>query len=92
MKLTGSYKINVKKEVVWKALNDPNVLKECIPGCKSFDKESDNIFNATATNQIGPMNATFQEQLHYQIFKKTRVILFRGKVNPQLDLQMETLT
>ena len=59
MKLTGSYKMNVKKEVVWKALNDSNILKQCIPGCESFDKESKNVFNATATNQIGPMNATF---------------------------------
>ena len=59
MKLTGSYEMNVKKEVVWKALNDPNILKQCIPGCESFDKTSGNIFNATATNQIGPMNATF---------------------------------
>ena len=59
MKLTGSYKMKVKKEVVWKALNDSNILKQCIPGCESFDKESKNVFNATATNQIGPMNATF---------------------------------
>ena len=59
MKLTGSYKMNVKKEVVWKALNDSNILKQCIPGCESFDNESKNVFNATATNQIGPMNATF---------------------------------
>ena len=59
MKLTGSYKMNVKKEIVWKALNDSNILKQCIPGCESFDNESKNVFNATATNQIGPMNATF---------------------------------
>jgi len=59
MKLTGSYKMNVKKEIVWKALNDSNILKQCIPGCESFDKESENVFNAIATNQIGPMNATF---------------------------------
>ena len=59
MKLTGSYKLNVKKEHVWKALNNPNILKQCIPGCESFDKESSAIFNVTATNQIGPMNATF---------------------------------
>ena len=59
MKLTGSYEMNVKKEAVWKALNDPNILKRCIPGCESFDIKSGNIFNATATNQIGPMNATF---------------------------------
>ena len=59
MKLTGSYKLNVKKEIVWKALNNPDILKQCIPGCESFEKESDTIFNATVTNQIGPMNATF---------------------------------
>ena len=59
MKLAGSYEMNVKKEAVWKALNDPNILKQCIPGCESFDKKNGNIFNATATNQIGPMNATF---------------------------------
>ena len=59
MKLTGSYKLNVKKEHVWKALNNPNILKQCIPGCESFDKESSTVFNVTATNQIGPMNATF---------------------------------
>ena len=59
MKLAGSYKLNVKKEVVWKALNDPNILKRCIPGCETFAKDSSNTFNTTATNQIGPMNATF---------------------------------
>ena len=59
MKLTGSYILNVKKEHAWKALNNPNILKQCIPGCESFDKESSTVFNATATNQIGPMNATF---------------------------------
>jgi len=59
MKLDGSYKLNVKKEIVWKALNNPNILKQCIPGCEKFEKETETIFNATATNQIGPMNATF---------------------------------
>ena len=59
MKLTGSYKLNVKKEIVWQALNNPDILKKCIPGCESFEKKSNTIFNATATNQIGPMNATF---------------------------------
>ena len=59
MKLTGSYKLNVKKEVVWQALNNADILKQSIPGCESFEKVSDNIFNAMATNQIGPMNATF---------------------------------
>ena len=59
MKLNGSYELKVKKEVVWKALNNPEILKKCIPGCESFSKENDNTFNITATNQIGPMNSTF---------------------------------
>ena len=59
MKLTGSYKLNVKKEIVWQSLNDPNILKQCIPGCESFEKERDTTFIVIATNQIGPMNATF---------------------------------
>ena len=63
MKLAGSYTLNVKKEVVWKALNDPQILKKCIPGCEVFEKESNTVFNASATNQIGPMNATFSGRL-----------------------------
>tara|TARA_Y100000590_G_scaffold410929_1_gene504426 strand:- start:646 stop:1227 length:582 start_codon:yes stop_codon:yes gene_type:complete len=59
MKLSGSYELNVEKKVVWQALNDPKVLKQCIPGCDSFNKENDNEFNVIATNKIGPMNATF---------------------------------
>ena len=59
MKLSGSYKLQLKKEIVWKCLNNPEILKQCIPGCTSFNKENDKHFNVTATNQIGPMNATF---------------------------------
>ena len=59
MKLAGSYKLKVKKEIVWNALNDPEILKKCIPGCDSFERQNNNTFNASATNQIGPMNATF---------------------------------
>ena len=58
MELTGSYYLKVKKEVVWKALNNPEILKQCIPGCESFEKESSTTFNAVATNQIGPVSYT----------------------------------
>ena len=72
MKLAGSYKLNVKKEVVWKALNDPEILKKCIPGCDVFEKESNTVFNATATNQIGPMNATFSGKLSLSNIQENR--------------------
>ena len=59
MKLTGSYKINLEKQKVWDALNDPEILKQAIPGCEEFNKKSDTEFSAKATNKIGPFNATF---------------------------------
>jgi hypothetical protein len=59
MKLTGSYEIKLDKNSVWKALNDPEILKKSIPGCEEFKKNSDTNFTVTATNKIGPFNATF---------------------------------
>ena len=59
MKLSGSYQINLTKEKVWEALNDPEILKKSIPGCEEFVKNSDTEFTATATNKIGPFNASF---------------------------------
>jgi len=79
MKLTGSYKLNVKKEIVWQALNDPDILKQCIPGCESFEKKSNTIFNTTATNQIGPMNATFSGKVTLSNIKKNQSYTLSGE-------------
>ena len=59
MKLTGSYNIPANKQTVWEALNNSEILKQCIPGCDEFIKNSDTSFTATATNKIGPFNASF---------------------------------
>ena len=59
MKLSGSYQINLEKQKVWEALNDPEILKQAIPGCEDFIKNSDTEFTAKATNKIGPFNASF---------------------------------
>ena len=59
MKLSGSYQINLPKEKVWEALNDPDILKQAIPGCEEFIKNSETEFTAKATNKIGPFNASF---------------------------------
>jgi len=79
MKLTGSYKLNVKKEIVWDALNNPEILKQCIPGCDSFEKENDSTFNASATNQIGPMNATFSGAVKLSNIKKNQSYTLSGE-------------
>ena len=63
MKLTGSYEINLDKQSVWESLNDPNILKKSIPGCEEFKKNSETTFTATATNKIGPFNASFTGEI-----------------------------
>ena len=81
MKLSGHYKLNVEKEVVWKALNNANILKKCIPGCESFEKESENTFNASATNQIGPMNASFSGTVNLSNIKPNESYTLSGEGN-----------
>jgi len=81
MKLSGKYKLNVKKEAVWKALNDPNILKQCIPGCETFEKNSDNTFNASATNQIGPMNTSFTGSVNLSNIKPNESYTLSGEGN-----------
>ena len=79
MKLTGTYKLNVKKKVVWQSLNDPNILKQCIPGCETFKKESSNVFDVVATNQIGPMNATFSGTVKLSNIKENESYTLSGE-------------
>ena len=79
MKLTGSYKLNLKKEDIWKALNDPNILKQCIPGCENFDKINNTHFSVTATNQIGPMNATFSGDVNLSNIKENESYTLSGE-------------
>ena len=79
MKLTGYYKLNLKKEVVWKALNDPSILKQCIPGCEKFDKKNNSHFSVTATNQIGPMNATFSGDVNLSNIKENESYTLSGE-------------
>ena len=79
MKLSGSYKLNVKKKIVWQALNDPNILKQCIPGCESFEKKGNTIFKVTATNQIGPMNATFSGTVTLSNIQENQSYTIKGE-------------
>ena len=44
---------------MWQALNDPEVLKQCIPGCDEIEKTSDTEFSAKVTAKVGPVKAKF---------------------------------
>jgi carbon monoxide dehydrogenase subunit G len=59
MDMTGERRISASRKVVWAALNDVAVLKQCIPGCELLEKQSDTDMVARAKLQIGPVKATF---------------------------------
>jgi carbon monoxide dehydrogenase subunit G len=59
MDLTGEYRIPAPRETVWAALNNPEILKACIPGCEELNKTSDTEFVARVVAKIGPVKAGF---------------------------------
>ncbi len=59
MDMTGSYRIEAPRERVWEALNDPEILRQCIPGCEEVQKVSDTEFTAKVTAKVGPVSAKF---------------------------------
>ena len=59
MELKGSFDLSAPKQQVWDALNDPEVLKGCIPGCEEIVKTSDTSFSAKVTAKVGPVKAKF---------------------------------
>lgn len=59
MQMADSQRIPVAKEKVWAALNDPAVLRRCIPGCQNLDMTSPTEMTATVVFKVGPVKATF---------------------------------
>ena len=60
MTMTGNATLPAGRPKVWALLNDPEVLKACIPGCESLVKTGDNGFSAVVRTKIGPVSATFR--------------------------------
>ncbi len=60
MELSDEITIPAPKDVVYRGLNDPEILKVCIPGCEELEKQSDTELDAVVVLKIGPMKATFK--------------------------------
>lgn len=63
MEINGEYLIASDRETVWFALNDPDVLQKCIPGCESLQREGDNEFSGKVAASIGPVRAKFNTKI-----------------------------
>ena len=59
MDMNGEYRIDAPRETVWESLNDPEVLRQCIPGCETVERHSESELTATAKIKIGPVKAKF---------------------------------
>jgi uncharacterized protein len=59
MDMTGEYIIAAPRAKVWSALNDPAILKQCIPGCQELLKTSDTEMTAKVQARVGPVSANF---------------------------------
>ena len=66
MDMSGTYRIPAPREAVWAALNDPDVLRECIPGCDSLEMTSPTEMSAAVTSKIGPVKAKFKGEVTLQ--------------------------
>lgn len=60
MEMNGSHIIPASRETVWDALNNPDVLRACIPGCEELEMSSPTEMSATVVTKIGPVKAKFK--------------------------------
>lgn len=65
MDMTGEYRIAAPRSAVWAALNDPDTLKACIPGCESLEKAGEEM-TATVVAKIGPVKAKFSGKVRFE--------------------------
>jgi uncharacterized protein len=63
MEMTGEQIIPLPQAATWDALNDPAVLKECIPGCESIERLADNEYEVVLAAKVGPVSARFKGRM-----------------------------
>jgi carbon monoxide dehydrogenase subunit G len=59
VEIFGEERIEAPIEQVWIALNDPEVLKKCVPGCEELERDGEDGFSAVVKLTIGPVSARF---------------------------------
>ena len=79
MDMSGSARITAPVETVWRALNDAEILRQCIPGCEELEKLSDTEMTATVALKIGPVKARFQGAVELSDLKPPHSYTIRGE-------------
>ena len=60
MEMNGNRRLAITQQQAWEALNDPETLKKCIPGCDKFELTGDNAYAVALAVKVGPVSAKFQ--------------------------------
>jgi carbon monoxide dehydrogenase subunit G len=63
MEMKGEQLVPASQQDVWDALNDPQMLKECIPGCEALERVADNEYMVLMVSRVGPVSAKFKGKL-----------------------------
>jgi carbon monoxide dehydrogenase subunit G len=63
MEMTGEQLIPLPQQQTWEALNDPDVLKDCIPGCESITRTAEDEYDVVMTAKVGPVSAKFKGKM-----------------------------
>ncbi len=63
MEMTGEQLIAAPQKEVWDALNDPEMLKVCVPGCESIERTAENEYQVAMVARVGPVSAKFKGKL-----------------------------
>lgn len=79
MDMNGQERIQAPVETVWRALNDPETLKLCIPGCEALEKQSDTSMTATVVLKIGPIKARFDGEVQLSNLDPPRAYTIGGE-------------
>lgn len=79
MQLTDSREIAAAPDVVWAAILDPEVLKQCVPGCQEMTGTPEEGFEATVVQKVGPVKATFKGQVTLSEMKEPESLTLTGE-------------
>ena len=84
MEMSGEQIVPAPQEAVWKALNDPQVLKECVPGCESIEPAGENAYQVLMVARVGPVSAKFKGRLTLSDIQPPRsyALAFEGQGGP----------
>jgi carbon monoxide dehydrogenase subunit G len=77
--IEGEERIAAPLQKVWEALNDPDILRQTIPGCQSLEKKSDTEMAATVVLKIGPIKATFNGEVTLKNLKPPHAYTIQGE-------------